>query len=200
MELSNFVQLAREIQGTNTWDAASILRVASALAIKVNKIENMSGKEKTTFICKIISQLLQEVEDKEKAEDGRSEEDKKAITARFDKLQKMVEEVLPVSLELIVSAARGKMDLKKISPSIWKQMCSCFATSAVAVLASQDVLTEKDAKNMESAVAKVEQIAVDPKEFVVENIMLASQSAVLESIVEEKKETAAEQAEQEKSA
>ena len=200
MELSNFIQLAREMQGTNTWDTASILRVATALAVKANKIENMSGKEKTTFVCKIISQLLQEVEDKEKAEDGKSEEDKKAITARFDKLQKMVEEVLPVSLELVVSAARGKLDLKKISPSAWKQMCSCFATSAVAVLASQDVISEKDAKKVESAVVKVEQIAVDPKEFVVENIMIASQPAVLEPIPEEKKDTVVVQPEQEKSA
>ena len=200
MELSNFVQLAREIQGTKEWNAASILRLASTLAVKANKIENMTGTEKTTFICKIISQLLQEVEEKEKSEDGRSDEDKKAITVRYDKLQKMVEEVLPVSLELLVSAARGKMDLKKVSPSCWRHACSCFATSAVAVLSSQDVLTEKDVKKIESVVSVAEiVVAVDPKEFVVENRMLASQSVVLESISEEKKETAA-AAEQETSA
>ena len=200
MELSHFIQLARDIQGTNTWDTPSILRVATTLAVKVNKIENMTGKEKTTFVCKILSQLLQEVEEKEKSEDGRSEEEKKSITARFDKLQKFVEEALPVSLELVVSAARGKMDLQKVSPSVWKQMCSCFATSAVAVLASQDVLTEKEAKKVDSVVNVVDVVAVDPKEFVVENIMIASQSVVLESISEEKKDIAPEQPEQETSA
>ena len=180
MELTNFVQMAREIQGIKQWDSGSVLRVGSILAVKVNKIQNMTGTEKQTFICKIISQLIQEVEDKEKSEDGRTEEDKKTITARYDKLQKMVEEVLPVSLELVVSAARGKMDLKKFSPSVLKQMCSCFATSAVALLASQDILTESQAKKAE--------VVVDKTEFAVENMMHATQSVVLEPIPEEKKD------------
>jgi hypothetical protein len=196
MELSSLVQMAREMQGTQTWDSATILRVGTALAVKVNTLENMTGTEKQKLVCKILSQLLQEVEEKEKAEDGRSEEDKKAITQRFDKLQKIVEEVLPVSLELVVSAARGKMDLRKVSPSVWKQMCSCFATSAVAVLASQDVISEAEAKKVESVVSTT-QIAVETTEFVVENLMIAAaapaapdavESVVQESQSEEKKE------------
>jgi hypothetical protein len=178
MELSSLVQMAREIQGTQTWDSATILRVATALAVKVNRLDNMTGTDKQKLVCKILSQLLQEVEEKEKAEDGRSEEDKKAITQRFDKLQKIVEEVLPVSLELVVSAARGKMDLRKVSPSVWKQMCSCFATSAVAVLASQNVISEAEAKKVESVVSTT-QIAVDTTEFVVENRMVAAAAPVV---------------------
>lgn len=182
MELSTLVQVAREIQGTQAWDSAAILRVGTALAIKINTLENMTGPEKQKLVCRILNQLLQEVEEKEKSEDGRTEEDKLAITQRFDKLQKMVEEVLPVSLELVVSAARGKIDLKKVSPSVWKQMCSCFATSAVAVLASHDMISEAQVKKVESVVSTA-QIAVESTDFVVENVMAVSKSAAAAATV-----------------
>lgn len=190
MELQELEQFVREKASLRKWDAEGCLRIGAELAVKINAIKNLSGEEKKKLVVDLILKGLHEGEKKEK--EGSSNPD--AITARYDQLEKVVKETLPVSLELMISASRGKFDLKKIKPSVWLRYCSCFAKGVVTVLVSQKVISEETAKNvnekLEMIEDKVEPMAMAADEnATVENPMLkirevASASAAVASASE----------------
>lgn len=155
MEVEQLLQFIREKTAGRKWDAETCLRVGAELAVKVNAISNLTGSEKKKLVVDLILQVLKEAEDKEKA--GKS--DVTAITERYDRLEKTVKEVLPTSLELIVSASRGKLDLKKVKPSVWMRYCSCFVKSVVTVLVSQKVISEEVGKKVTDVTETVEEKA-----------------------------------------
>jgi arginyl-tRNA synthetase len=144
MEVEQLLQFIREKTAGKKWDAETCLRVGAELAVKINGVSNLNGSEKKKLVVDLILQVLKEAEDKEKA--GKS--DVSAITERYDRLEKTVKEILPTSLELIVSASRGKLDLKKVKPSVWMRYCSCFVKSVVTVLVSQKVISEEMGKKV----------------------------------------------------
>ena len=155
MEVEQLLQFIREKTAGRKWDAETCLRVGAELAVKVNAVSNLSGSEKKKLVVDLILQVLKEAEDKEKA--GKS--DTAAITERYDRLEKTVKEVLPTSLELIVSASRGKLDLKKVKPSVWMRYCSCFAKGVVTILVSQKVISEEMGKKVTDMTEQVEEKA-----------------------------------------
>lgn len=155
MEVEQLVQFIREKTAGRQWDAETCLRVGAELAVKVNAVSNLSGSEKKKLIVDLILRALSEAEAKEK----HGKEDTTAITERYDRLEKTVKEVLPTSLELIVSASRGKLDLKKVKPSVWMRYCSCFVKSVVTVLVSQKVISEADGKKVTDMTEQVEEKA-----------------------------------------
>ncbi len=155
MEVEQLLQFIREKTAGRKWDAETCLRVGAELAVKVNAVSNLSGSEKKKLVVDLILQVLKEAEDKEKA--GKS--DTTAITERYDRLEKTVKEVLPTSLELIVSASRGKLDLKKVKPSVWMRYFSCFAKGVVTILVSQKVISEEMGKKVTDATEQVEEKA-----------------------------------------
>lgn len=155
MEVEQLLQFIREKTAGRKWDAETCLRVGAELAVKVNAVSNLTGSEKKKLVVDLILQVLKEAEDKEKA--GKS--DVTAITERYDRLEKTVKEVLPTSLELIVSASRGKLDLKKVKPSVWMRYCSCFVKSVVTVLVSQKVISEEVGKKVTDVTETVEEKA-----------------------------------------
>ncbi len=152
MELEELKQFVREKASLKKWDAEACLRIGAELAVKVNSVQNLTGGEKKKLVVELILQGLREAEEKEKA----GKEDTTAIVARYDQLEKVVKETLPVSLELIISASRGKLNLKKIKPSVWMRFCSCFVKGVVTVLVSQKVISEEQAKKAVEVVDKVE--------------------------------------------
>jgi hypothetical protein len=155
MEVQELLQFIREKTAGRKWDAETCLRVGAELAVKVNGISNLNGTEKKKLVVDLILEVLKEAEEKEKQ--GKS--DTTQITARYDQLEKTVKDVLPTSLELIVSASRGKLDLKKVKPSVWMRYCSCFVKSVVTVLVSQKVISEDIAKKVTDATETVEEKA-----------------------------------------
>lgn len=155
MEVEQLLQFIREKTSGRKWDAETCLRVGAELAVKVNAVSNLTGSEKKKLVVDLILQVLKEAEEKEK--DGKS--DVAAITERYDRLEKTVKEILPTSLELIVSASRGKLDLKKVKPSVWMRYCSCFVKSVVTVLVSQKVISEEVGKKVTSVTDQAEEKA-----------------------------------------
>ena len=155
MEVEQLLQFIREKTVGRKWDAETCLRVGAELAVKVNGVSNLNGSEKKKLIVDLILRVLKEAEDKEK--EGKS--DTTQITERYDQLEKTVKDVLPTSLELIVSASRGKLDLKKVKPSVWMRYCSCFVKSVVTVLVSQKVISEADGKKVTDVTETVEEKA-----------------------------------------
>lgn len=155
MQYQELEQFVREKASLKKWDAETCLRIGAELAVKVNAVQNLSGGEKKKLVVELILQGLREAEEKEKA----GKEDTTAIVARYDQLEKVVKETLPVSLDLIISASRGKLDLKKIKPSVWVKFCSCFVKGVVTVLVSQKVISEEAGKKVTDKVEAAEEQA-----------------------------------------
>lgn len=145
MELKDLVALATEMKGPGAWTTGNLVRVGGLIAAKVNSVENLSGGEKLKLVQRVLLQALAEVENKEIAEPGLSKEEIQKIHDRFDALEATVADVLPVSLELAIKAARGGLDLKKVKPSTWVTLCSCFASTVVHQLASMNLISEAHA-------------------------------------------------------
>jgi hypothetical protein len=164
MELSELLALAKECKGPGNWTSSSLVRVGGILAGKVNGIQNLSGGEKLKLVQRILLQLLGEAENKEIAEPGLTTEEIQKIHDRYDVLETTVADVLPASLELAIQAARGGLDLKKVKPSTWVKLCSCFATTVVHQLASMNLISETHATQarrlLATATEKAEAVAV----------------------------------------
>lgn len=159
MELNDLVTLATELKGPGAWSTSNLVRIGGLLAAKVNSIQNLSGGEKLKLVQRVLLQILAEAEKKEIAEPGITTEEIQKIHDRYDVLEGTVGDVLPVSLELAIKAARGGLDLKKISPSTWLKMCSCFATSVVHQLASLNLISETHAGQVRRALLVVKETA-----------------------------------------
>jgi hypothetical protein len=159
MELAELVSVAKDCKGSGPWTSASLIRVGGILAGKINGIQNLSGGEKLKLVQRVLLQVLAEAENKEIAEPGFSKEDETAIHDRYDVLEKVVADVLPASLELAIQAARGGLDLKKMKPSQWVKLCSCFATAVVHQLASLNLISEAHATQARRALVQVEEKA-----------------------------------------
>lgn len=155
MELNELVTLAKECKGPGNWTSGSLIRVGGILASKVNAIQNLSGTEKLKLVQRILLQLLAEAETKECGESGLSADEIQKIHDRYDTLEATVADALPASLELAINAARGRLDLKKVKPSTWVKMCSCFATTVVHQLASMNLISEAHATQARRAIVTV---------------------------------------------
>lgn len=159
MEFSELVTLARECKGSGNWTSASLIRVGGLLAGKINSIQNLSGPEKLKLIQRVLIQALAEAENKEIAAPELTKEEIQKIHDRYDVLENVVADALPASLELAINAARGRLDLKKVKPSTWVKICSCFATSVVHQLASMNLITETHANQARRAIGVVQEKA-----------------------------------------
>ena len=159
MELKDLVGLATELKGPGAWSTPNVIRIGGLLAAKVNAIQNLSGGEKLKLVQRVLLQVLAEAENKEIAEPGMTKEEIQKIRDRYDLLEATVGDVLPVSLELAIKAARGGLNLKKISPTIWVKLCSCFATTVVHQLASMNLISEAHAGHARRALLVIREKA-----------------------------------------
>ena len=158
MEISELVELVKKTHGTTEWNVAEVIRIGGLLAAKVNTIKELSGKEKGKLVADALKAAFDELEKNEAV--GLTEENLKALKARFDQLKAAVDDVLPASLELAISAARGGLDLKKVKPSFWIHLGSCCAKAAVSVLVKEKLISEETAKKAGDAVETVATVAV----------------------------------------
>ena len=118
MDPQKLLSFAQKSLGDKAWIPETVLRVAADLATFVNSFPNLSGKDKTHLVCQTILKMLDDVETAEKGRLVESTVKAKTI-ARLEECRAAVA-LLPVSLELLVSASRGKIVLKKIQEAcVW---------------------------------------------------------------------------------
>jgi hypothetical protein len=105
-------KVANVYVGDRAWSVDLVLRVGAELAQAVNKYPSLTGQGKSELVCQIILKLL---EDAEKVEKGLMQEstETKNTKVPWEECKMVVRTLLPATLELIVSAARGKFDLQK---------------------------------------------------------------------------------------
>ena len=152
------MNLALGTQGTTTWDVPSLIKIAGVLAVKVNGVVALSGSAKQALVLSALKKVLEAEKEKELAAPGLTEDVTKDIKVRYDSLLHAVDTVIPVTLQMAVSAANGKLNLKKVPLSYWANLCSCCAKTAVAVLVNEKVITEEQAEKAGAAIAVAESV------------------------------------------
>lgn len=127
MDADSLVTFVLEQTAKKSWDSETVLRVGVDVATKVNQIKGLKGSEKKQLVLDVIQKAMQKCEEKEKV--GKT--DTTEVTGRWTALRTTVNTVLPVSLDLVVLAARGGFDFKKLTSRTWLQYFFCFLKSAV---------------------------------------------------------------------
>jgi len=142
MDADSLVTFILEQTAKKSWDSETVLRVGVDVATKVNKIKGLKGSEKKQLVLDVIQKAMQKCEEKEKV--GMTETTE--VTKRWLALRTTVNAVLPVSLDLVVLAARGGFNFKKLASRTWLQYCCCFLKSAVDVAVPVSVAALKKAE------------------------------------------------------
>jgi hypothetical protein len=128
-------------------DSGVLISVGVKLAARVNALKGLSGVQKRDLVVVVLCRGLEKLKS-----DG-------SLTAeRYAQLQVVVKEAVPAAIDAAIDAARGKLNLKKIKPSVLLRYCSCFASTAVSVLSSAGVISNEDAKKAELVVRQVETV------------------------------------------
>lgn len=115
----------------NAFDALSdgevtfgeIVRLGGLLASKANRLGHLSGVEKQKLVVRVVELALQQLL-------SVSDADREKI----ERAAQFAKETLPAVLDVAVSAARGKLDLKK--PALWMsllQLLGCIGCQSCQV-------------------------------------------------------------------
>jgi hypothetical protein len=153
MNADSLVGFVLEQTAKKSWTSETVLRVGVDVAMKVNQLKDLKGLEKKQLVLDVLQKAMVKCEEAEKADKADTAE----ITERWAALRKIANDVLPVSLDLVVSAARGTFDFKKISPKTWVEYFCCFFQAATGVLAAEHVIPEKVAVAVAATAKKVEE-------------------------------------------
>jgi len=129
MDADSLVTFVLEQTAKKSWDSETVLRVGVDVATKVNQIKGLKGAEKKKLVLDVIEKAMLKCEEKEKV--GMTETTE--VTKRWSQLRTTVNAVLPVSLDLVVLAARGGFDFKKLTSGTGLQYCCCCFLKSVAV-------------------------------------------------------------------
>ena len=153
MNADSLVGFVLEQTAKKSWTSETVLRVGVDVAMKVNQLKDLKGPEKKQLVLDVLQKAMVNCEEAEKS--GKT--DTAEITERWAALRKVANDVLPVSLDLVVSAARGGFDFKKISPRTWIEYFCCFFQAATGVLAAEHVIPEKVAAAVAATAKKAEE-------------------------------------------
>jgi hypothetical protein len=151
-----------EIRGLKNWDAKMIVSVGVTLGSYVNSLKDLKGCQKKDLVLAVMRQSLEQAEQMEIAEEVKKSATEEAIAdvkKRFESLRFEVNEILPISLDIAVAAARGAFDFRKIEPSFLARLFSCCVSAGVSALANQNVISESQAKQASQIVKSVEKVA-----------------------------------------
>jgi hypothetical protein len=134
----------KHVLGSRAWSVDIVLRVGAELAQCVNKVHGLSGRQKADAVLQTIQKLL---EDGEKAEKELKEESTGTVTTTipWEECKMVATQLLPVTLDLIIDAARGRLDLKKVG-DVARVGCSllpflCCSKKSVAATQAGPALT-----------------------------------------------------------
>lgn len=153
MNADSLVGFVLEQTAKKSWTSETVLRVGVEVATKVNQLKDLKGSEKKQLVLDVIQKAMVKCEDAEKS--GKT--DTAEITERWTALRKIASDVLPVSLDLVVSAARGNFDFKKISARTWVEYFFCCLRAATGVLAAQNVIPDNVAAVVSDVSKKAEE-------------------------------------------
>lgn len=102
--------------GNYKWDTDFVLRMGVAMAQEANKFSDLSGVEKGKLVVTTLLTILaaEEILEKGRKEGSTVREGAIAVEQQFEKCKMVVTTVLPLTIDLVISASRGKFDFQKI--------------------------------------------------------------------------------------
>ena len=120
MDPAKLLQYAEKALGNKAWTVELVLRIGVDLATAVNSFPNLTGEDKCRLVCATIQTMI---DNSEKAGIEHMEEstEKENTKARLQECRNAVKMVLPVSLNLVVMASRGKFPFQKALEDISSQ-------------------------------------------------------------------------------
>jgi len=170
MDPTMVLSYAKKALGDKAWSVELVLRIGADLAVFVNKFPNLSGKDKCQLVCQTILKMLDDVEKVERERSVESTEREKTIALLAD-CRTAVNIALPVSLELLVMASRGKIVLKKVEEGCAWGWSFCWG-SWVSLYKPCGSL-----KEMRDLVAKAEALVAEAKELKKEKVTVVEEVA-----------------------
>ncbi len=112
------LETAKISLGDKAWTVDLVLQIGVDLAKAVNSAKDLSGKEKSYLVCQTILTLLEHGEKADKERMAESTE-KETTTIPWEACKTVVKTVLPTTLQLVISAARGEFaDLQKAAVAL----------------------------------------------------------------------------------
>jgi len=141
--------LASHYLAGKTLSAPVLMSLAAALSAEVNSLRNLSGAEKKQVVCNIVLQTLETALRVSKVGVGSP-----AVSAEEEvALIYVAKNVIPASVDLLISAANGQLNLKKLAKNGWTNCMSCLPVAAQQLRGPAWDVAEKFVKAAEKSVA-----------------------------------------------
>jgi hypothetical protein len=141
--------LASHYLAGKTLSAPVLMSLAAALSAEVNSLRNLSGAEKKQVVCNIVLQTLETALRVSKVGVGSP-----AVSAEEEvALIYVAKNVIPASVDLLISAANGQLNLKKLAKTGWTNCMSCLPVAAQQLRGPAWDVAEKFVKAAEKSVA-----------------------------------------------
>jgi len=129
--------------------APVLMSLAAALSAEVNTVQTLSAAEKKQLVCDIVSQALQTALTASKVGLGSP-----AVAAEEEvALTYVAKNVIPASVDLLVAAANGQLNLKTVAQKGWADCRSCVPVAAQQLRGPAWDVAEKFVKAAETSVA-----------------------------------------------
>lgn len=130
------------------WTVDQVISLGGVLAAEANKFSSLSGSQKKQLVCDVLRDVLNE--------SVKVSTDQLAPVSKEELAQLLfvVDSVLPASLDLAISAARGKLDLKKVKKTCFSSLLLClpFVTSKLGASSAQSGLVIRQLKEVAAKV------------------------------------------------
>jgi len=164
--------LASHYLAGKTLSAPVLMSLAAALSAEVNSVKTLSGAEKKQLVCDIVVQALQTALTASKVGLGSP-----AVSAEEEvALIYVAKNVIPASVDLLISAANGQLNLKKLAKTGWADCRSCLPVAAQQLRGPAWDVAEKFVKAAEVSVAAGGSV----KDVVAAGVAAAEAAAVVE--------------------
>jgi hypothetical protein len=164
--------LASQYLAGKTLSAPVLMSLAAALSAEVNSVKTLSGAEKKQLVCDIVVQALQTALTASKVGLGSPA----VATEEEVALLYVAKNVIPASVDLLVSAANGQLNLKKVAKAGWADCMSCLPVVAQQLRGPAWDVAEKFVKAAEKSVAAGGSV----KDVVAAGVVAAEAAAVVE--------------------
>ena len=164
--------LASHYLAGKTLSAPVLMSLAAALSAEVNSVKTLSGAEKKQLVCDIVVQALQTALTASKVGLGSPA----VATEEEVALLYVAKNVIPASVDLLVSAANGQLNLKKVAKAGWADCMSCLPVVAQQLRGPAWDVAEKFVKAAEKSVAAGGSV----KDVVAAGVVAAEAAAVVE--------------------
>jgi hypothetical protein len=147
-EYNTLLELAKQFLQGKALSAPVLLSLVSALAGELNQIQALKPAEKKELLCKVVESALENaltVTDLSGAAMSPAVAEADQVALRY-----VVKNVVPASVDLLVAASKGSLNLKAVKASAWSFCQTCVPIVAARVRAPAWAAAEAFVKKVQT--------------------------------------------------